>query len=240
MKNLQSHFVAFGLALTVAAGLVSASFTNKTVQDEETRTFSVNGFDRLDMGSSFVIHVKQGSSYSVKATGRKQDLDELDAQVKGKTLDIHYGSKWNRNRKRVTFDITMPSLQGIDFSGASTSDVRGFRNQGNVSVEVSGASTSTIELDADKIDVDFSGASTVNLVGRADQITGDISGATTVKAFDLQSKKVQLEVSGASGVRVNATEKLSIDASGASSVRYRGSASVSANTSGASSVRKDA
>ena len=239
MKNLQTRSAFLGATLTVLASLISVSFTNPLVQDEETRTFSVRDFDKLDMGSAFTIHVKQGSSFSVKATGQKRDLDELNAKVSGKTLNVRYDGSWNRNRKRVTFDITMPTLHGIDFSGASSSDVRGFRNQGNMSVEVSGASTTTIELDADRVAVDFSGASTVNLLGKASRIDGEVSGATTVKAFDLQTKQVELEVSGASSVRVNASEKLNIDASGASSVRYRGGASVSSNTSGASSVRRD-
>ena len=239
MKNIQNRISLVGTSLVILVCLVLVSFTKPLMQDESSRTFSVNGFDKLDLGSAFVIHVKQGSSFSVKAVGQKKDLDELESNVSGGTLKIRYRDSWGRNRKRVTFDITMPTLRGIDFSGASTSDVQGFRNQGNISIDISGASTSTIELDADRVNVDFSGASTINLSGKASRMEGELSGATTLKAFDLQTKQVRLEVSGASGARVNATERLEVDASGASSVRYRGGASVSSNTSGASSVRRD-
>lgn len=239
MKTRQQHFTFLGTAWIATLCFTLLSFTSPALQEENTRTFSLNGFDKLDLGSAFIIHVRQGSQFSIKATGQKRDLDELDANVSGGTLKVRYNQNWNRNRKRVTFEITMPTLRGIDFSGASTSDVRGFRNQGNMNIDISGASTATIELDAARINVDFSGASTVSLMGKAERMEGTISGATTLKAFDLATKQARLEVSGASGVRVNVSEKLDIDASGASSVRYRGGASVSSNTSGASSVRRD-
>ncbi len=225
--------------LAIVASL-SVAFTRPT---EEVKTFNVSGFDKVDMGSAFTINVIQGSQFSVKASGRAQDLDDLEANVTGSTLKVRYKNSnrnwsWN-NRKQVRIDVTMPQLRGMDFSGACTVTVRGFRNQGNVDLEVSGASTATIDVDADQLAVDFSGASTVNLNGKANRMEGDVSGATTLKAYNLQTKQVSLEVSGASGASVSATEKVNVQASGASSVRYRGGASVSSNTSGASSVRRD-
>lgn len=208
---------------------------------DEVRTFNLSGFDKLDMGSALTINVQQGSSFSVKASGREQDMDDLEVVVSNNTLKVRYkDKKWNwNNRKNVRFDITMPQLRGIDFSGACSATVKGFRDQGNVSVEVSGASTANIDLDADRVTADFSGASTVNLNGKASSLSGDVSGATTLKAYGLQTKTVKLDVSGASGASVSASEAMTVEASGASSVRYRGGASVSVHTSGASSVRKD-
>lgn len=229
-------FTLFVLALVAS---LSFAFTRPM---EDVRTFNVSGFDKVDMGSAFTINVVQGSQFSVKATGRDEDLNDLEANVTSSTLKIRYKNSnwgWKNNRKQVRIEVTMPQLRGMDFSGACTATVRGFKNQGNVRLEISGASTTNIDLDADQLDIDFSGASTVNLTGKATRMEGEVSGATTVKAYSLQTKQVVLDVSGASGVSVSATEKVNVQASGASSVRYRGGASVSSNTSGASSVRRD-
>ena len=233
---MKTNLITLFLLALVA---ISFAFTSPV---EEVKTFNVSGFDKVDIGSAFTINVVQGSQFSVKASGRDQDLDDLEATVTGSTLKVRYKNTkwgWNNNRKQVRIDVTMPQLRGMDFSGACTATVRGFRNQGNVNLEVSGASTATIDLDADQLAVDFSGASTVNLNGKATRMDGEISGATTLKAYNLQTKQVSLEVSGASGASVSATEKVNVQASGASSVRYRGGASVSSNISGASSVRRD-
>ncbi|TAE33000.1 MAG: DUF2807 domain-containing protein [Cytophagales bacterium] len=233
---MKTNLVPLFLLALVAS--LSFAFHNPT---EEVRTFNVNGFDKLDMGSAFTINVQQGSNFSVKASGRDEDLDDLDVNVSGGTLKVRYkNQKWGwNNRKNVRFEITMPQVRSMDFSGACTATVKGFRNQGNVDLDISGATTATIDLDADRVNVDFSGASTINLNGKATSMEGDVSGATTLKAYGLQLKTVKLEISGASGASVAATEKVDVDASGASSVRYRGTASVRSNTSGASSVRRD-
>lgn len=229
-------------ALLAVCSLVSFTsyYSSVSSLQDDSRTFSVRDFDRLDIGSAMEISVRQGSSYSVKASGRKSDLDDLEASVSGGKLRVRYReSRWNSNRKRVKLDITMPQLHGIDFSGASRSTVAGFRNQGNLDLEISGASSSTIEIDATRLNLDASGASNVTLTGKAETLAGEVSGATSLKAQDLALKDASLEVSGASSARLNVTGKLNVDASGASSVRYRGSASVRSNTSGASSVRSE-
>jgi hypothetical protein len=228
----------FLFALTLMAGLMF-SFTRPT---QEVRTFNVSGFDKVALGSAFTINVQQGSQFSVKASGRDEDLEDLEANVSGGTLKVRYKNTkwgWNNNRKQVRIDIVMPQLRDMDFSGACTATVKGFRNQGDINVNISGASTATIDLDADRVNVDFSGASSIHLNGRASRMEGEVSGATTLKAYDLKTKQVTLDISGASNASVSATDKVDVDASGASSVRYRGGASVSSNTSGASSVRRD-
>ncbi|WP_266368385.1 head GIN domain-containing protein [Tellurirhabdus rosea] len=220
--------------------LVFLTATLTVSAQDGTRTFNFSNFDRLDMGSAFVINVSQGSSYKISATGRQKDLDDLEAAVVGnKTLRIRYkSSDWRNNRReRVTFTITMPSLSGVSFGGASKSTVAGFRNQKVFDIDISGASSSTIDVDATDVHIDVSGASSVTLAGKARTLKGDVSGATSLKAYDLKLESAAVEASGASNAQLFVTSRLQADASGASSIRYKGSPSVQSNTSGASSVR---
>ncbi|WP_345264026.1 head GIN domain-containing protein [Nibrella viscosa] len=218
----------------------TACHTSTSSGQDDTRTFSVRDFDRVDVGSAMEINIRQGGNFSVMASGRKSDLDDLEASVSGGKLRVRYReSRWNSNRKRVTLDIVMPQLRGADFSGASRSTISGFRNQGTFDLEISGASTSTVGVDATRLNLDVSGASNVTLTGKAETLAGEVSGASSVKAYELSLKDASLEVSGASSARINVTGKLNVSASGASSVRYRGGAAVRSNTSGASSVHTE-
>ena len=94
-------------------------------------------------------------------------------------------------------------------------------------------------MKADKINVNISGASTVNLSGNGQTLQGDISGATSFRAYDYAVKDVDLEVSGASTAKINASGSIKVEANGASSVRYKGTATIRSNTSGASSIKSD-
>lgn len=231
--------MTFSLNSLLILCLSALSFA--AVAQEETRTLSFSNFDRLDMGSAFVINVSQGSGYKITATGRKQDLDELEAKVTNSTLHVGYKDRtWNKNRERVTFTITMPKLRGLAFSGASRSSVKGFRDVDQLDLDISGASNAEIEVDAARVNADFSGASTVVLTGKATRMQSEISGATSLKAYDLKLAEASVEASGASKAQLFVTERLQADASGASSIRYRGGASnVRSNTSGAGSVRSE-
>jgi hypothetical protein len=206
-----------------------------------TRNFSASGFNKLSMGSAFKIEVKQGSNFSISTSGRQEDLDDLEGSVRGGTFHLGYkGSGWNRNRKTVNVSITMPALEGVDFSGASKANVAKFNGVRNMDIEVSGASHVTMELSSPKATFDLSGASTLVLVGQGDVLNGEVSGASSFKGRDFSSKVVNIEASGASSASVVASSAVHADASGASSVRYSGSAKdIHSSTSGASSVKRE-
>ncbi|MFD1142100.1 head GIN domain-containing protein [Larkinella insperata] len=231
--------VLISVAAVSPSGSQLAEIMNTLTMQEESRTFNVSNFDKLDLGSAFTIHVSRGSGYKVTASGRSSDLEELEAKVSGGKLQIRYKDKlnWNRNRQRVTVNITMPELSSVEFSGASRSDVTGFRNIKELGISISGASSSTIEVDAERVMVDLSGASSVTLSGQAKRLQGEVSGATTLKAYDLKVASATVDLSGASSARMHVTDRLEAEASGASNLTYRGSASLRSNTSGASSIK---
>jgi len=243
---MKSSFLYRSTALAFASifFLVACSFStensNRQDDDRSSRTFDLKGFDRLSLGSAFTITVTKGN-HAVKVEGRKQDIEELKADVVGGKLRIGYKNHngWNKNRKRVTVTIAMPTLKALDLSGASTSKVTGFDDLGTLDLDISGASKSDIQVKAQKIVMDMSGASTITLTGTADRLEGEVSGATSFRAYDFPVKEAFLDVSGASNIKVSVSGKLEVEASGASSVRYRGSASVRSNTSGASSVKRE-
>lgn len=231
MKKTQL-FLLVALLITALSCRVSA---------QETRKFPVSGFNRLSMGSAFKIDVKQGSSFSVTATGRAEDLEAMESAVKGNTLHLGYKNNgWNKNRKTVEISITMPSLAGVDFSGASRANVARFSGVSSMEIEVSGASQVTMSLSSPKVSVDLSGASSLTLTGDGDVLTGDVSGASSFKGREFSAKTVNIDASGASSAAVLASATINAEASGASSIRYSGSVKdVHSSTSGASSVKRD-
>ncbi len=206
---------------------------------ETSRTFPVTNFSKLSLGSAFKIDVTQGSQFKVTATGEAADLDDLEANVSGGTLSVKYNNRHRNNRKGVRIRIEMPSLAAVDFSGASTASVSGFKNRGEMKIAISGASTVTMDFEAKSVSLDLSGASNLKLNGKADALEGDISGASSLKARDFSAKEVELDASGASSAAIFASASLRGDASGASSIRYAGGArDIRVNTTGASSIKK--
>ena len=202
------------------------------------RTFDLKGFDKLSVGNAFKANVSKSNSFRVIATGEQQDLDDLEAKVSGQTLVIRYKNSRNK-RKGVTLDIEMPSLAGIDLSGAASMKAAGFSGRNNLKLDVSGAAKLALEIEAGDVSFDLSGASSTLLTGSARSLKGDISGASSLKAGDFPVKEAEVDASGASSATVQSSARLLADASGASSIRYGGGAKdIRVNSSGGSSVKK--
>lgn len=207
------------------------------LQDYE-RDFSIVDFDRLDMGDAFHITVRQGNLFEVKASGDRRNIDDLIVRKEGSTLLIRYDE--NRNRRHTTYiDITMPTLHAAYFSGATDSRVSGFDDIENLTINLSGASTSQFDVYAANLDVLLSGASQLYLYGEGEVMDAEVSGASYLRAFSFPTNTSRLNVSGASKVNVTAANELNVVATGASHVSYRGTPQVESEVSGASAVEPD-
>ena len=208
---------------------------------ERTRTLKVSDFSKLDLGSAFRINVEQGRDYRVTVTGKEDDLDDLDYGVSRDRLHIGYkNNSWKKSREKVQVEITMPDLDGVNFSGACNAKVSGFRGGRGMNIDVSGASRVEMDFSADKVFVDLSGASRLVLLGRGEVLDGEMSGASSFDGRDFPVKEANIDASGASKASVVASSALQADASGASSIRYSGNVSqVRSSSSGAGSVRRE-
>jgi hypothetical protein len=207
-------------------------------RQETERQFSIVDFDRLEMGSGFHVDVTSGNFFSVAATGDRRNIDDLIVKKEGTTLVILYSN--HHERRHDTFiKITMPSLNAVNFSGASESRVSGFYDAEDFDVFLSGGSACQLDVDATSLNTVLSGASYLNLRGSGQVLDADISGASAFKAFDFPVSDATVHLSGASDAQITATDHVFVTATGASHLAYRGDALLASEVSGASSVRQE-
>lgn len=235
----RSKFLAITL-VALSLSLTGCSLIREDVGPYQSaqQSYGFTNFDRLDMGSAFVITVQQGPAYSITVEGDRRNLDDLDVYTRNGTLKAQY--RVSRNRQyTTTFRITMPSLRGVDFSGAVRSTVTGFTNLEGFDVTLSGASEGQFDVQAVRPTVNLSGASVLRMNGKGAFLTADLSGASSLQAFDYPVDNAGLDLSGASKANVTVSSSLVVEASGASSVRYRGKPAVAQRVSGASTVQNE-
>ncbi len=239
MKKLQLTSIL--LISVMFFGITSCEVLQQAVapKDEKQKTFDSKDFDRLDIGNAFNIKVVKANAFKISAVGDSQDIDDLVVVERNGTLDISYRNHWRIRRYRMDIAIEMPNLKAVDFSGATTSNVKGFDNLSELQINLSGASKATFLTNAKTYDIDLSGASDLDLEGKSQKIYAELSGASTLYAFSTEVNEASLNLSGASSGRVNVAQQLKVRASGASKVRYRGTAKVDSDLSGSSKVEKE-
>jgi hypothetical protein len=239
---LNTRLLLIGIIATIALNSCNIYLNDSTVTPSGNtveQEFRLNNFTRLEMGNAFIIKVRKGSPFAIFARGDQTDINDLDVYVdRNGTLIARY--KNNRSRRyRMDFDVTIPDLQGVNFSGASNATIDGFRGLPSIDISLSGASKTTFSGTASRIQLDLSGASNLILVGSGVKVASSLSGASVLSAFEYLVEDADLDLSGASSAKVAASKTLRVTASGASSVRYVGNPDVRQSLSGGSTVRKD-
>lgn len=213
----------------LSAGLIfssnscsSRSFSNFSgVQGSgtsKTETRNVSGFTKIETGGAINIEVSAQKDFNVQVEADDNLLANIKTEVSGKTLKI-YSEDRISPKTSVNVVISMPALESVDISGASSGVIKNVK--------------------ADSLELKASGASNIKIDGEAKDLEADASGASSIDAESLRVQNADVEASGASKATVTATDELKVEASGASKISYAGEPkNIKQNSSGASSVTK--
>jgi hypothetical protein len=237
MLNHRNGFTAL-LCLFVALNLISCDTEDPGPIQQSEREFSIVDFDRVEIESAVDVRIEQSNVFDIQVRGDRRNVNDLEVYKSGGTLVIKFDD--NSNRIHDTYvTITMPRLEGVIFSAASSSKVNGFESDGDLDLHVSGASVCQLNAGYREVNLTLSGSSSLFMSGLGDEINAEISGASVLTAFDYPVREASINVSGASNGKVTVTDELMAVAGGSSSLIYRGSPSVTTSISGGSTVVKD-
>jgi hypothetical protein len=236
MKTLKNFSVAvFTLVILLTGCSVLGEQGNGNVIKQERK---VSSFDAIDVSGAFDVFLSQGPTQSVFIEADENLMSVIKTGVFGSTLRIE-NSKPIHNAKSLKVYITVKELRSIEVSGAVDIQTETKFTQNELSIEISGATDAKLDLAVQKLEVNSSGGCKLMLTGMANTFDLDVSGAVDVRAFELLTENVSIDISGAGEAEVNVTKELKADVSGAANVKYKGSpAKVLTDVSGAGSVKK--
>lgn len=213
---------ALSIGLVFSTSCSFSKFSNLSgVQGSGTsksETRDVSGFTKIDAGGAINLEVAMHKDFSVVVEADDNLLTNIKTEVSGETLKI-YSEDQISPKTRINVRISMPAIEGMDVSGASSSSVT--------------------DVNSDSLELKASGASKITINGTAKELNAEASGASTIDAENLKAENADVEASGASKAVVLATNELDVNASGASKISYVGEPkNVKQNSSGASSISK--
>ena len=189
---------------------------------QHEKKFDLKGFEKIKVGGAFVVTIRRGDAFEVIADADEQsDLNDIDFDVRNNTLEIGHKDKFSfgKRNETVRINIRMPSLDGLDISGASTLKVIGFKDKSkDLDIQLSGASKAAIDVDVRKIEFDASGASKADLRGSAEKVNMGISGACHIDAKRMEINQARADASGASHIIFGKVKDFDSNTSGASKI----------------------
>ena len=231
------------LLFLVAAFFCTAAVAQKTVYDKNAEQRSVSSFHGVHISNAFDVYLTQGNEEGVAVSASDpDDLRRIETVVEDGILKIRYTDpkkSWRGNKKLKAY-IAVKNIDQLRASGACDVKIEGGLRAASLKMNLSGATDLSGELIVEgDLDIDLSGASDLSISGSARNVTIDASGASDVKGYDFRTTTCNVEASGASGVRITVDKELSARLSGASNVSYKGDALIrDIKTSGASNISR--
>ncbi|MDG1572595.1 DUF2807 domain-containing protein [Robiginitalea sp. M366] len=245
MKTMNIRMVLLLLAVMAGSGL-QAQWGKRVRGNGQmtTETREVGSYDEVHVSHIFTVYLVPGNEGTLTVTGEENLMEYIETRVSGGRLDIKVRkgyqletSRGNKNGIRV--EVPVRDLSAAHASGASDLIGQLPLQADHFRAGTSGAAEAQLDIQAGHLEIDISGASTLKLSGRAGTLEIEGSGAADLRAYDLQAREAEADLSGASDVQITASERLKARVSGAADLRYKGNPEqVDSKASGAGSVKK--
>jgi hypothetical protein len=197
-------------------------------------------FNIVMISSAYKVEITQASSYSISVTVDADKTELIRVTKEGDQLIIGI----NPHLVPVDFHtlkakITMPDIVGLTLAGATSCDLRGFSFSHEFSLNLSGASRLSGDLNAEDVHFLVSGASTLQLKGTANDMLAYVSGASNIDLSSFELNNANISLDGASNGTVNLDGTLDASLSGASKLTYKGNPTLgNIDISGSSTINK--
>ena len=236
MKTLLSITLLSLFAFTTSA--CNKFKPSKKITTEER---TIGTYEKLSVYDAFDVSVTYGSATS-KITVEANDnlMKYIITELDGDYLVIKLDSKISvKSSATLKINITVPKLTEIKASGASRVEFLNELNTNNLTLDLSGASSLTGNLNLSSCNFNLSGASHTDVAGSINTAIIELSGASSIGNYNCSIDTLSINLSGASSGSLTVNEIINIDASGASSLNYKGNCTINTiELTGASSINK--
>lgn len=206
--------------------------------DLTTQEHAVGDFSRIDLDTSGTVVLTSGEPGFV-AHGDSNLLNRLEIFVRGGTLNIRDKSgRCLEATDGLLYEVSTPEVRRLSVSGDGIISASDTLVTPALRLDVSGSGELEVDTDTSDLETNISGSGTVYVSGKAHTHDVQISGSGELWAFELETTRTDLSISGSGSARVFVTQSLDADVSGSGDVRYRGNPSVHTDISGSGSVRR--
>jgi hypothetical protein len=186
----------------------------------ETRTLNFTDFDEVGVASGIRVSIKQGKTYQVTATGSSEDLKRLQTRYNRKRLEFSMPPNFQFRSDPISLDITMPALRGLDLSGGSDGNFTMDIGSQPFKADLSGGAELRGQIRSGDIELNLSGGSRTTLSGSGQRLSLDGSGGSQFELGELAVTNLSGSLSGGSEATYHKNAKLgSVDTSGGSELR---------------------
>ncbi len=257
MKNLRTQLALLAIA-SFAFSITSCTDGVFGIRGDGpivSQTLELEDLKGVDMNISGNVHLTQSENQEIIIEAQQNIIDNLETNVHNGIVDFDF----DRNVKKhdgVDIYMSIHTLSHLSLSGSgdinttapfSTNEILtlNLSGSGDFNIEadaleiysnISGSGDFYIATETEYLQCGISGSGSYTLVGSATEADYSVSGSGNFSAFELDTDKTSIRVSGSGDARVSANNELDIKISGSGNVWYKGHPDVNSDISGSGDV----
>lgn len=189
----------------------------------ETKTYSFNNFNRLDISAGYEVIFTQAPQRSVSI--ESDDFARIEVEQRGDTLRIGRPKNTNFSGRRAAdvVRISAPDLEEASLNAGVKFTVDGL-NVDNLVLDINaGVEASFKRLQAQTVRLDANAGVDVDLAGTCRTLEIEASAGVDVDASGLQCDRANVDASVGAAVSVHAINSITADAGLGASIHVGGS-----------------
>jgi hypothetical protein len=203
---------------------------------EVSKVYETDPFSGINVSSIYKVELVQGENNFVEITSDEKSLEKVEVKVKNGVLYLDF--KGTARNTKLTATVVSPLMNSVTLSGASSLTGEGVFESPEMEIDLSGATSATLQVETQTLETNLSGASNLRISGLAENHEVNTSGASHLRAGDLVTQNADVKTSGASSAKVNVKNLLKANASGTSGISFdEDPLSLEVKTSGVASVK---
>lgn len=189
----------------------------------ETRTTA--DYDAIKISGSFDVDLVAGKEGKIIIKGEENLISAIKVEVEGDVLKIYTEKGINIRPsmgKKIQVTIPFEKISEVTLSGSGNVQSKDVIKNDKLLAKLSGSGNFYLAVDSNTLELNLSGSGNVRLKGNADSFTTKLSGSGDIDTTDLQSKIVDVNVSGSGNSKINCKESLTARVSGSGNIKYTG------------------
>ena len=224
-----SALLAVGLA-----GCVPSVFSGPIVSEER----EIDAVTTVVLDTSGDVTITEGEpSLVIHAT--ESALQRLTSEIEGDALVLGNTFGPGMGIGEVRYEITLPSLEGIELNGSG--DIESTVGaEGTVVLVIDGSGdVEWSDLAADRVELRISGSGDIDVDGTTTELLVELDGSGDVDAESLEAQEAVVTIGGSGNVSVSARDNLYAGIDGSGTIVYTGDPVIDTEVSGSGEVRQN-
>lgn len=220
------------LFLFILAGLVTTTFSQKTINDANAEKRNVSSFHGIEVSTGIELTLTKGTTEEVAVSASEIEFrDKIVTEVVNGILKIHYETKSgaiNRRKedKHLRAYVSYKSLDKLYVTTGAEVNIDGVLEATALELKANTGGLVKGEVNINTLDVNQDTGSKITLSGKVDKLEAEGSTGSKFMGENLNTNTCSAEMGTGAGIYISVDKELNVRANTGGYVKYKGNAGI--------------